>query len=334
MIVAARNEARTIEHALFSLLHQDYPDYEIIVANDRSTDATGEILTRMHRDYPQLKVVTIDALPAGWLGKNHALHRAAEIARGDYLLFTDADVFMEQSTLSRTVAYAESRDLDHIAVFPELPPPSYWTGAFYTLFGFGFLMLTQPWFKKTLVPIGIGAFNCIRRSSYQGAGRHTTIPLRPDDDVALARKLREAGATSEVLIGEGLISVEWYSSVGEAMRGLEKNSFAPFEYSLPVFSVVMLLHVVSYVLPWLGLLAGGALSLVCLVIVITQMLSIASTGTIAGSPWKHAPVILPAALMFEFIVVRAVVITIRNRGIRWRDTFYPLDQLRTNRLLP
>lgn len=333
VIVAARNEGHTIEAALSSLLHQDYPDYEIIVANDRSTDKTGEILARLNQQYPQLKTVTIEELPKGWIGKNHALQRGADMARGEYLLFTDADVVMQSKTLSRAVAYAESERLDHIAVFPDLPAPNYWTGAFYSLFGFGFLMLTQPWFKKTLVPVGVGAFNFIRRTAYDAAGQHTKIPLRPDDDVALARKLRESGATSEVLIGAGQISVEWYSGLREATRGLEKNAFAPLEYSLPLFVVVVLLHFVSYVLPWLGLFAGGWITIVCTLIIAAQMLSLASTGRIAGSPWKHAPVMPLAALAFELILTRAVFLTLKNGGIRWRDTFYSLEQLRSNRLV-
>ncbi len=101
IIVPARNEADSIEEALKSVLALDYPNKEIIVINDRSTDATGEILARLAQEYPELQLITIDRLPSGWLGKNHALQRGAVSASGELLLFTDADIIMQPSLLRR-----------------------------------------------------------------------------------------------------------------------------------------------------------------------------------------------------------------------------------------
>src|SRR5512133_478831 len=101
LIVSALNEAATIEPALRSLLAIDYPDLELIVINDRSTDATPAIIERVAADAPRMRVVHLRELPSGWLGKNHALHQGAAIATGDYLLFTDADAVFAPSAVAR-----------------------------------------------------------------------------------------------------------------------------------------------------------------------------------------------------------------------------------------
>src|ERR1035438_7939601 len=123
VIVAARNEARKIEEALRSILAQDYPYLEFVVVDDRSTDETGIILDRLATMDTRVRVVHITELPKGWLGKNHAQHFGAERATGELILFTDADVVMERSVISRAVAYLRREDIDHLAITPQLQMP-------------------------------------------------------------------------------------------------------------------------------------------------------------------------------------------------------------------
>ena len=104
IIVAARNEERNIQSALQSLLTIEYPSLQLIVVNDRSQDRTGEILAGMVQDHSLLKIVQIDELPEGWLGKNHALWQGVQQADGELLLFTDADVVMLPDTMGRAVS--------------------------------------------------------------------------------------------------------------------------------------------------------------------------------------------------------------------------------------
>ena len=156
IIVPARNEAETIEQALKTLLALDYDNYEVIAVNDRSTDSTGEILERIaqsqnpHPVSPQngetrmghpLRVVHHTELPAGWLGKTHAMWTAANQATGDWLLFTDADVLFKPDSLRRALAYAESVPADHVVLFPQMimkRPGEYMMIAFFqTMFMFG-----------------------------------------------------------------------------------------------------------------------------------------------------------------------------------------------------
>src|SRR3954454_16467803 len=119
VIIPACNEEENIQDALESVLTQDYPNLQVITVNDRSSDQTGAILDRMAASHPMLKIVTITVLPSNWLGKNNALHTGASNSAGEWLLFADADVVMDQSAIARAVRYAIDHDVDHLAIAPR-----------------------------------------------------------------------------------------------------------------------------------------------------------------------------------------------------------------------
>ena len=125
VIIPACDEEQGIASALTSVLTLDYPNLEIIVLNDRSSDATPQILDRMAAEDPRLRVIHISELPAGWLGKNHALHLGAAQAKGEYLLFTDADVHMAPDTLRRAAARMQVHQLDQLCLIFRMTAPSH-----------------------------------------------------------------------------------------------------------------------------------------------------------------------------------------------------------------
>lgn len=184
LIAAARNEERNIEAAVRSLLKLDYPELELILVNDRSEDRTGVILDQLAREDGRLCVLHVAELPPGWLGKNHALWLGSRQARGELLLFTDADVLMRPDVLRRAVHLLESAGLDHLAATPEARMPKLLLNLFMAAFGFVFGVFTRPWQArdpKSPRHIGIGAFNLVRAEAYARVGGHRTIALRPDD---------------------------------------------------------------------------------------------------------------------------------------------------------
>lgn len=138
VIVPARNEDAKLHDALSTLLAQTYPNLEIIAINDRSTDRTGEILDALAQKYPQLRVIHVEKLPDGWLGKNYANQLGFEHATGEYLLFTDADIFFHPETLARTVGYAMQTGVKHLVAYPKMLTSSAMEEAFIALFGFLF----------------------------------------------------------------------------------------------------------------------------------------------------------------------------------------------------
>ncbi|MCA1734075.1 MAG: glycosyltransferase, partial [Acidobacteria bacterium] len=190
VVVAGRNEEAAVEDAVVSLLALDYPDLEIVFVNDRSDDATGSILDRLAASDPRLRVIHVTELPEGWLGKNHALHLGAARASGTVLLFTDADVMFEPSTLRRAVRYLLDRNLDHLAASPRIVVRSPIVGMFVASFGLFFSIFSKPWRASGPNPkhhVGIGAFNLVKSSTYRRVGGHEPIRMRPDDDMKLAK---------------------------------------------------------------------------------------------------------------------------------------------------
>jgi hypothetical protein len=134
VVVAARDEERNVEEAMGSILAQDLARMELVVVDDRSADRTGEILDRMAAADPRLRVVHVRELPAGWLGKNHALELGAAEAGGELILFTDADIVMAPDTVRLAASYMERERLDHLTMAPRIDMPGFLLQAFGVLF--------------------------------------------------------------------------------------------------------------------------------------------------------------------------------------------------------
>lgn len=336
IVVAARDEARGIEAAVRSMLEQRYEPLELVVVDDRSTDGTGEILDRLAASDPRLTVVHVDRLPDGWLGKNHALQLGADRARGDWVLFTDADIHMHPEALSRAVGMAETEGVDHLVVAPEMVLPGPLLQAFAVFFFYSFLTFAKPWRArdpKSWFFVGVGAFNLVRRSAYQAVGGHRPIALRPDDDMKLGKILKRGGFRQDALLGDGMLKVEWYHSLRELVRGLEKNMFSGLEYS-PALSVAGgLVQLAVGVLPvvLLFLAGGGAQALFG-----AQVLATVGTMALLARLMRVRPgvaLLYPVVgLLFVFILWRTMILNLVHGGIRWRGTFYSLDELKANRV--
>ncbi len=336
IVVAARNEARGIERAMGSLLTQAWPALEVVAVDDRSEDETGAILDRLaHRD-SRLTVLHVTELPAGWLGKNHALHVGAERARGAWILFADADVVMDPGLLGRVLRYAVERSFDHIAVGPELRLPGLLLEAFSIGFILNFHAFMRPW--KARDPrsrhfIGIGAFNLVRAAAYRRAGGHAKIRLRPDDDIKLGKILKASGARQDLVAGKGMASVEWYHSWSELIHGLEKNAFAVLEYRVGVTVPAVLVHLTLGLGPLIGLVALDGPARAGSAVAVAWSLFLYTVAARETAARRGTALLYPLfVLLFNWIVLRTMVVNLANGGIRWRGTFYPLAELRRNRV--
>ncbi len=334
VVIPALNEADTVEEGLRSVLTQAYPNLEVLVLNDRSTDRTGEILERLREVYPQLHVIHIKELPSGWLGKNHALHVGARRARGDWLLFADADVQFGPGALLTAVSYAVRRDLDHLTAVPQMVSKSPWlksfVSAFMLLFSFGVLRASAP---ATKAYVGLGAFNLLRRSVYEHIGGHGPIALRPDDDMMLGKLVKGADFKQEVVLATELLRVEWYKSVREAIRGLNKNAFAGLFYSVPAVLLVTFALALTHVLPFVAVFTATGLPQFLYALVLANIVFVyALAGQFMRLPfWCAALHPVGTALLIYAILESAAKATWRG-GINWRGTFYPLEQLKNNKV--
>jgi len=334
LVVAARDEARAIEPAVRSMLALDYPALEVIVIDDRSTDATGQILDRLRAEFPALNVVHITELPAGWLGKTHALHRGSEAARGEYLLFTDADVVYERTAIRRAIALCDRERLDHLALVPDVPARSRLM-QLNMMAGFvGLLALYRPWRadRKGRAGLGIGAFNLVRAAPYRTAGGHRALAMEVVDDVQLGHLMGEGGYRTELAIGHDLVSVEIYANVLESLRGVQKNAFAFLDYSVLILVAATAGTFALSVWPWLGLVVTDG---------VTRWMNVAAAGShivlyvhlapqFKSSRWCVA--YLPQVGIGTILILWQVAIrTWLQGGVVWRGTFYPLAELKARR---
>ena len=336
IIVPARDEARRIEHAMRSLLAQQWPALEIVAVNDRSGDDTGAILDRLAAEDRRLEVVHVGDLPPGWLGKNHALHLGAGRARGDWLLFADADVVLDPGLLGRVLRYAHERGFDHVALAPELRLPGLLLEAFSAGFIVSFNAFLKPWKArdpKSARFVGIGAFNLVRAVSYRAAGGHEPIRLRPDDDIKLGKLLKRAGARQDLVTGRGMATVEWYHSVRELVHGLEKNAFAGLEYRVWLGLLGVGLHLALGLGPLLGVIVLRGLPQVLSALAVGWALVLHAHVAGENGMRRRSAFLYPlSVLLFNWIVLRTMTVNLVRGGIRWRGTFYPLDALRGNRV--
>ncbi|BCS55720.1 glycosyltransferase family 2 protein [Geobacter sp. SVR] len=334
--VAARDEARNIREALQSLLQLDYPNLELIVVDDRSSDGTAEILDKMATASPHLRVLHVSELPAGWLGKNHALWLGSRRATGELLLFTDADIVMQPDALSRAVNHLRACKLDHLAATPSMRMPNLFLAMFGASFILFFSLFARPWKAKSPTSschIGIGAFNLVRTAVYRSVGGHEAIRLRPDDDLKLGKIIKKRGFRQDVVYAPEFLAVEWYASVGEVILGLEKNAFAGTDYRVWLVLSGAVFHLLAGVWPYLAVIVthGTTRLVYCTIVTLITLLFADSAGFHGARRW-HAIAYPLTTLLFVYILLRTTVLNLVRRGIRWRGTFYPLKELKGNRV--
>ncbi|HUC44151.1 MAG TPA: glycosyltransferase [Candidatus Sulfotelmatobacter sp.] len=336
VIIAACDEAGTIGPALSTHLASDYPDLEIVVVNDRSTDRTGAILDEIAGRDSRVRAVHVRELPAGWLGKVHALNEGVAAASGEWLLFTDADVHFGPDTLRRAVAHAAAHGIDHLAVAPNVITPArvleITSAAFATsyLVGTGASRVDRPGSRGYA---GIGAFNLVRRAAFERTPGFPWLRLEIVDDLGLGLMMRDAGAKRAFCFGIGDLDITWYHTFSAMAQGLEKNLYACFCHYKPVRLLAFLaggalflpapfVALAAKPRPWLPILGIVALAIF---LIDAALLAVKARRSFVSLVLAPAGGILLAGL-----IARSAYKCIRDGGVTWRGTFYPLAALREN----
>ncbi|MEY2192368.1 Glycosyltransferase, catalytic subunit of cellulose synthase and poly-beta-1,6-N-acetylglucosamine synthase [Bacillus sp. OV166] len=333
VVVAARNEEKQIEASILSQLEQTYKNVEWILVNDRSTDMTGTIMEELTKIDPRLKVLHVNQLPEGWLGKNNALYTGALQASGKWLLFTDADVKFEKQAFAKALHYFERHKLDHLTAAPNLSANRFWLKSFVAFFLFGFSYFKRPWLAnnpKSKIGTGIGAFILVLKKSYESFGTHEKIKMRPDDDLQLGMKMKKAGYRQRIVTALHLIEVEWYGSLKEALVGLEKNTFAGLHYRISMVIFAILGVFITNVLPFVMIFSGNT------TVALLSFGNIVLCGILYVVVIKKLTLFSPmmflvfpiTALLFIYSIIRASLLTFKRGGIVWRGTTYRLSELR------
>ena len=337
VVVPALNEEASVAECLELLVAQEYQSLRIIAVNDRSTDGTGATMDALAAKYPdRLRVLHITELPAGWLGKTHAMALAASLEpRSEYLLFTDADVLFRKDALRRAMGLVVATSAEHMVTVPTLILKRWDEEALIGFFEVCSLWAARPWkvpdARAKRDAVGVGAFNLLRRSAYEAVGGFEALRMEIVEDLGIARRTRRAGLRQQVAFGRNLVRVHWAAGAMGIVNVLIKNMFSAFSFRMPLLFGACAILLGFCVLPAAGVAVGvwvpALLPPGCLTLLAMTALYIA-IGRYSGiSAWNVLLSPLAATGMI-YTLIRSMVTTLRQGGVVWRGTFYPLKELK------
>jgi glycosyltransferase involved in cell wall biosynthesis len=337
VIVPARNESESIAPALRSLLATEGVALQIVAVDDRSTDQTGAVMETMaqaERDAgrPILQVLHVAELPAGWLGKTHAMSLAAQQATGEWLLFTDADVVFHPDALRRALAFASWSSADHMVLLPTLLMRSWGERMMISFLQVLSIWAVRPW----RVPdpdgkrdsVGVGAFNMIRRKVYDGMGGWEGLRMEVLEDLTLGRRIKQLGYAQRVALGVDMVNVRWAKGAFGVVDNLTKNLFALFRFRPEVVFAVACGISLFTLFPLLACLAGPALWWPTGVMLIALLLAYQLAGKYQHFSAAQILLFPAATVLLLYAMLRSMLLATWRGGIVWRGTFYSLHDLR------
>jgi glycosyltransferase involved in cell wall biosynthesis len=332
LVFAARDEDEKLPAALATLAAIDYPHLEIVAVDDRSQDATGRILDDFARTHDRFRAVHVTALPAGWLGKPHALQTAYESATGEWLLFTDADVRFVPDVLRRAMAIVKQRNLDHLTLFGDVVMVGFWETVLLTFFGLAFQIASDPYRVSnphSRAYVGIGAFQLMKRSVYEACGTHRRLAMEVVDDMKLGKLVKQSGFRTCVGVAQESLVVRWQAGLGNLIRGVTKNFFAALGYNVPFVIVAIGGMLLMDVAPFVGVIfAHGWVRILAGIAVLIALGFHVGMDVVARVSPLYALTHPLGAVLFSYMLLRSTVVTLWRGGVEWRGTFYPLEELR------
>jgi len=280
-------------------------------------------------------VLHVAELPAGWLGKTHAMALAAGHADSDYILFTDADVHFHPEAVRRSLAQAVATEADHFVTFPTPLIQSAGEGMMLGYLQVMGLWATRPWRaanpRAIRDSVGIGAFNLVRSSAYRHLGGFDALRMEILEDLNFARRVKQAGLRQRVAIAPGMVTLHWARGAVGIVNVMTKNLFAVFSFNI----LLVLLTVL-----WLALFCIGPVAFLFLpASVLPALLTFAAVFALYVlsnrhsriSPW-YAALFPVGGLLFIYSLLQSALATLRRGGVVWRGTFYPIAELREGRV--
>ena len=305
---------------------------EIIAVDDRSQDGTSRILDDFAAAHARFRAVHVAELPAGWLGKPHALQRAYEVSTGEWLVFTDADVRFKADVLRRAVRLVKERKLDHLTLLCDVEMAGFWEKVLITFFGLAFQLATDPQRvgnPRSSTYVGVGAFQMLRRDAYKAAGMHRRLAMEVVDDMKLAKIVKQAGFRMGVGVAQDFVVVRWHAGAGNLIRGVTKNAFAGAGFNLWQVGASVTGLLLFNVAPFLALpFTHGWMRVLAAVACAIALIFHGAVGVVMRVSPFYAFTHPLGAVVFIYMLLRSTVVTLRQGGIVWRGTFYDLEDLK------
>ncbi len=330
ILIPCRDEERNIKKCINSILIQDYPNFEIIAVDDASQDRTYSILKNFEKKFPdKIKVIKGKPLPNGWTGKNWACHQLSMLAKGEWLVFMDADTrFITPNVLSWVVNIAEKEKASLVSSIPSLEtitlseriilPVIHF--AFYLLFPFRLMnKISDP-----RVSAAIGTFLMIKRKIYDKINGHSGIKNEIVDDMEMAKRVKKAGG--KIVMLEGVVKVRFYRNLKEIWNGFSKNSFGAFEYSVSFCLICLAFSYVIFLHPFVMFIFNPSISLnnpafvEVIFIIFMRLLVVYKTGQGMLSVILH-PLMIGFSLLFTF---NSLYLSTFKKVVIWKERTYKI----------
>ena len=337
VVVPACNEEKSVEATLRSLLASTGVRLQIMAVDDRSTDRTGERMELVAAEVAlrggphTLQVMHIAELPAGWLGKPHAMALAAQKATSPWLLFTDGDVTFETQALELALRYAQAEKADHLVLVPTLILRTLGEAAMLgvmNVLGGWTIRLWKVADARARDSIGVGGFNLVRRQVYARLGGFEAMRMEVVEDLRLGWLVKHGGYRQRVAVGPQLVRIRWLQGALGVVHVAEKNAFAVYRYRTGRTLLASLGLAVQIVMPLLAIAAGGwALAAGVLTYISVALTYQANRRATLVSLWL-AVFFAPAATVVLYALLRSMVVALVHNGVDWRGTRYPLEELR------
>jgi glycosyltransferase involved in cell wall biosynthesis len=288
VLVAAKDEEENIESCVRSMLSQDYPNFQLIAINDRSTDRTGQILDRVAAEDKRLIPVHVKELREGWFGKNNAMREGYARADGEWLCFIDADCRQTSTrTLTVAVRYAMENDVDFLSVLPRLETQSVWEQIIQPACG-GLMVF---WFNPSKVndpahptAYANGAFMLMKRATYEAIGGHEPFKTEVNEDMHMARATKQAGHRLKVVQNLDLYVTRMYTNFKAIWRGWSRIFYGCFE-TFRRLRITLFVMLFSGLLPWYSAAAGWIV--------------VGHRGWDAAGPWRWIALLATAAVLCQ-----------------------------------
>lgn len=254
MLIPARNEQENIVRCIQSILSQDYPILEIVILDDQSEDKTAEIVAEITRDHPNMYCLTGKALPKGWLGKNWACWQLAQKAKGEILLFVDADTWHENSAVTATIYWMNKYQLSMLSAFPQQITRSFAEKIIVPLIDIILYMLLPLWavykFSFTALSAANGQWLAIEKNAYQQIGGHHHLKNRVVEDVEMARLSKRKGLKIMTTSGTGMVFCHMYHRFSDIWAGLSKNFYGLTGNNIVVLLMILVILSIVFILPF------------------------------------------------------------------------------------
>jgi chlorobactene glucosyltransferase len=332
--VPARDEERGIRACLKSLLEQDYPEFEVIVVNDHSTDHTGELIHQLAEKNSRLIPLDGEDLPKGWLGKPFALHQAFQKAKGEILLFTDADPIFEPNALRTAVFTMQEQKLDALTLMPKAEFGSFWEKAVQPVI-FGFIGSLTRFGKVNSQDqksaMGFGAFLMFKRYAYEAIGGHEGGKADVLEDVLIAKRLKKSGFKLLVADAKRLFSIRMYYGLREIWIGWRKNMFMAMKRSVSrafyyIFMVLAFVLTPYMIFGW-NVVVGSGLLWIGISLFGVTMVSAATIKTCdeLGLARINACLFPIGAVVMGAIMINSMIQVLVFSRTEWRGRVYSVE---------